>query len=380
MGFANSSCSFTRFRIIDPVSPALLNEIPQRLIQFSFRDIEELPEMQGHGWVCYEDMLDSQWDAAPPFKGEFAIFSLRLDTRRIPAGVIKKHLALAIKDEKQKLANEGKKFVSRERKKELREEVLLKLRKHFLPVPAEFNVLWDLQSGEVWFASIQAKMIDLFQEYFLQTFDLHLEQLTPYNLALNLLGEDRASQLDSIKATRFVGDNADEESQSLDTILGEEFLTWLWYQSDTAPGSFTDALGRQFNVYMEQRIVVQGGSGEKKETATVSGSLSPLREARFGLGTGKKVARALLRIEQESLVFQFTLRADDFSLGSLKTPKLDAGDKDDDPDALFLEKIFLIESCLKLLDWIYLGFLNLRLSAQWQEEVGNMAKWLTRTE
>lgn len=76
--------------------------------------------------------------------------------------------------------------------------------------------------------------------------------------------------------------------ESTDAILGQEFLTWLWYQSDTAPGAFTDSQGAPFSVSMEQRIVVQGGEGEARETASVSGSLSPLREARFGLGTGQK--------------------------------------------------------------------------------------------
>lgn len=376
MGFINSSCSFTRFRIIDPVPASLVSEIPQRLQQFAFNDIEELPEMRGFGWVCLDDMLDSQWETAPPFKGEFAVFSLRLDTRRIPAGVIKKHVALAIKQE----ITPERKFVSRERKKELRDQVLLKLRQRFLPVPAEFNVIWNIQTGEVWFASVQTKMLDLFQEYFLNTFELHLEQLTPYNLASALLPEDRQAQLDSIQATHFTSSQPDNDSQPVDAILGEEFLTWLWYQSDTAPDSFHDKEGKQFNVYMEQRIVVQGGQGQQRETATVSGSLSPLREARFGLGTGKKVARALIRLEQESLVFQFTLKAEDFSLGSLKTPKLDAADRDDDPDALFLEKLFLYETCLHLLDGVYKDFLKLRLSADWEREVADMGLWLTKTE
>lgn len=75
---------------------------------------------------------------------------------------------------------------------------------------------------------------------------------------------------------------------STDNILGQEFLTWLWYQSDVAPGAFVDKEGQPFSVSMEQRIVVQGGEGDAKETATVAGTLSPLREARFGLGTGKK--------------------------------------------------------------------------------------------
>lgn len=168
--------------------------------------------------------------------------------------------------------------------------------------------------------------------------------------------------------------------ESTDAILGQEFLTWLWYQSDTAPGAFADSQGAPFSVSMEQRIVVQGGEGETRETASVSGSLSPLREARFGLGTGKKVSRALIRLEKDELAFQLTLKAEDFSLGSLKTPKIDKSDCDEDPDALLLEKFYLMEVCMGLLDALYARFLKLRLSGDWQKEVADMRQWLTRTE
>lgn len=168
--------------------------------------------------------------------------------------------------------------------------------------------------------------------------------------------------------------------ESMDIILGQEFLTWLWYRSDIAPGAFTDKDGASFAVSMEQRIVVQGGEGEARETASVSGSLSPLREARFGLGTGKKVTRALVRFEKDDMAFQVSLKAEDFSSNSLKTPKLDKPQGDEDPDALLLEKIYLLEVCTGLLDSLYARFLKLRLSSGWQEEVEDMRRWMTRTE
>ena len=151
--------------------------------------------------------------------------------------------------------------------------------------------------------------------------------------------------------------------QTTDIILGQEFLTWLWYQSDTAPGSFIDSKGMPFSISMEQRIVVQGGDGDSLETASVSGSPSPLREARFGLATGKKVTRALLRLEKDDLAWQLSLKAEDFSCNSLKTPKVEKDAEDDDPDAMILEKIYLMESCLNLLDSLYIQFLKLRLSS-----------------
>lgn len=171
-----------------------------------------------------------------------------------------------------------------------------------------------------------------------------------------------------------------EVSGPAESALGEEFLTWLWFQSDTAPGSFSDPDGSPFSVYLERRIVVSGGEGEAREIASVSGSLSPLREARFGLGTGKRVSRALIRLEKADMAFQFTLQAEDFRLGALGTPKLDRTDADDDPDALLLEKIFLIESCLASLDALYARFIKLRLSPQWPEVTLRIAQWSGETD
>lgn len=203
MGFASSTCSFTRFRILDPVPGTLWPQIPDKLKQFAFRDIDDLPEMQSQGWVSFEDMLDAEWAAAPPQKGACIVFSLRLDMRRIPAGVVKKHLALTLRQEKEHMREQNKTFISRERKKELKEQVMLRLRQRFLPVPGEFNVLWATDKNEVWFASTQNKMIDLFMKEFLKTFELHLEQLTPYILAASMLDEESLIRLDQLEATQF---------------------------------------------------------------------------------------------------------------------------------------------------------------------------------
>ena len=203
MGFSNSTCSFSRFRILDPVPDILWTQIADRLKQYAFHDIDNIPELEAHGWVSFEDMLDVEWLGGPPQKGSYIVFSLRQDLRRIPAGVIKKQLALAIKEEKQRMSDQGKKFISRERKKELKEQVLLRLRSRFLPVPGEFNVVWATDRNEVWFASTQDKMIDLFMEQFLLTFELHLEPLTPYNLAASLVNDEDLERLDKLEATQF---------------------------------------------------------------------------------------------------------------------------------------------------------------------------------
>lgn len=203
MGFLSASCSFTRFGIVDPVPAELWSEIPDLLRKGALLDIDDLPEMQATGWVCFDDYLDAAWVTAPPHKGSYYAFSLRIDTRRIPAGVVRKHLTLALRKEKLAGQAAGKKYISKERKKEIKEQILLRLRQRFLPVPAEINVIWNSVSNEVWLASTQKKVIDCFAGLFLDTFGLHLQQLTPSALATAILGDDVLDSIDRVTATDF---------------------------------------------------------------------------------------------------------------------------------------------------------------------------------
>lgn len=203
MSFIKSSCSFVRFRIAEPAPASLWGEIADRLKQHAFREIDDTADERSLGWVSFEDMLDAEWREAPPQKGAYIAFSLRLDTRRVPPAVLKKHVALALRAEEARNREQGKKYISRERKKELREQAQIQLLRRCLPIPAEFNVVWNIADNVVFFASTQPKMIEAFQEHFVKTFDLDLDMLTPYGLAAKMLGEDGLVGLDRLEPTQF---------------------------------------------------------------------------------------------------------------------------------------------------------------------------------
>ncbi|MDR2162079.1 MAG: recombination-associated protein RdgC [Desulfovibrio sp.] len=201
MSFTKTSTSFTRYRLAEPVPASLWPEVPDRLRRFAFQDIDDLPEERSFGWTAFEDMLDTLWHRHPADKGAYLAFSLRLDTRRVPPGVIKKHVAVALRKEEDALHAQGKKFIARERKKEIREQVVLRLRQRFLPIPAQFEVVWNTAASTLLFTSTQQKMRDMFEELFVRTFDLHLTSLTPYELAAGLLPD--AVPLELLEPTRF---------------------------------------------------------------------------------------------------------------------------------------------------------------------------------
>ena len=204
MGFASVSCSFTRYRVLEHPQAALWTQIPELLKRHAFQDIDELPgELRSFGWTSFEDMLDTEWTIAPPEKGAYLTFALRLETRRIPPAVLKKHYAITLREEKRRMSEQGKLFISRERKQDLREQIQLRLMRHFLPVPALFDVIWVMDSGLVYFASTHRKILDIFEEYFVKCFEIPLEQLTPYGLAAMSLTEHDLTCLDILEPTNF---------------------------------------------------------------------------------------------------------------------------------------------------------------------------------
>jgi hypothetical protein len=122
---------------------------------------------------------------------------------------------------------------------------------------------------------------------------------------------------------------------------------------------------------------VEGGEGETLQQATVSGQGTEMSEAMAGLRTGKKVAKAFLKIAMDQDEWTLTLSAKDFAVSGLKTPKVEGQPEEgEDPDALFLEKVFLVERCLSLVDELYLRFVKLRLSSDWGETVAAMRSWI----
>jgi hypothetical protein len=160
-------------------------------------------------------------------------------------------------------------------------------------------------------------------------------------------------------------------------LLGQDFLTWLWYKTDSETVLFSLEDKRTFSLQMEQRVSVQGGEGEGVETATVCSPRGELTEAKTGLRTGKKVNKAQLLFTMDQDQWLVQVNAADFGLSGLKTPKISTKDDEgDDPDAKFLEKMFLLERCLEMFDIVFSQFLALRMSKGWAEESARVKLWI----
>ena len=168
-----------------------------------------------------------------------------------------------------------------------------------------------------------------------------------------------------------------EKAALLDAVLGQDFLTWLWFKSEKNGWLFHLKDGQEINVYLEQKLSVRGGEGDNAETATVTGPHSEFTEARQGLRFGKRVDKALVRFERDGNTWFVSLKAQDLSLNALRTPKVETRlEEGDDPDAPLLEKVFLVEQCSNFVEELYEQFLSVRLGVAWVDELRDFAEWL----
>lgn len=186
MGLIKGSLSLSRYQVKGDTPPDFWDFVDRRIRANLFLDIEGSSEEQALGWVSVHDYLDTAFAYASYALDPYVVLGLRLDRRRVPAGLLKKYLRLEIN--KALALREGR-GLSRTEREDLKEKVRLDLLRRIPPATQVFEVCWDTRRGEVWLGSAARAVRDLFEDLFRRTFDLTPWPRIPYLLAGDLLGQ-----------------------------------------------------------------------------------------------------------------------------------------------------------------------------------------------
>lgn len=167
-------------------------------------------------------------------------------------------------------------------------------------------------------------------------------------------------------------------------FFGQEFLTWLWWKSEERGGSITLPGFGDIIVAFEKHMLLEFGEDEYNERLVCTGLQTELREARTGLRTGKKLEQARLRIVKGEYEWQVTMGATLFEYRSVRPPKTDASTQDPQQselaaEGLVLERIFLFEELLRIIDDLYRFYLEVRTSDSWSDELAKVRIWVQQS-
>lgn len=161
-------------------------------------------------------------------------------------------------------------------------------------------------------------------------------------------------------------------------FLGQDFLVWLWFKSETLEGRFPLDEEHTINLWFDGRLTLQSAADDGGEVVVCQGETSQTREGRFSLNENKKVTQARLRMVLGEEEWSFALDARWLNFRSLKTPRI-MDDRKDDPDGLFYEKMYLLERPVAVVNHLFHQFITLRISPEWeQEELPAMTQWLQK--
>jgi recombination associated protein RdgC len=167
-------------------------------------------------------------------------------------------------------------------------------------------------------------------------------------------------------------------------FLGREFLTWLWFKSDRTGGHVDIPGKRVIEVLFLDRMTLDLSDAESPQIVALKGEQSELREGLAALREGKKIEEARISIRAGENDFTLVLKGTWFSFGSFRTPPIlpaQEADEEDGFEAAFLEKVYLIDEGMQILDDLFEYFISLRISDQWEgEELPAIRHWVASGE
>jgi hypothetical protein len=161
--------------------------------------------------------------------------------------------------------------------------------------------------------------------------------------------------------------------------IGNEFLTWLWFIIDTDPSYFNRMDADITAMALGNRIVLENSVHEKTEVITIKGDDAGLEEGKLSLRKGAVVIELNISCKMENQEWKFTLKGESLSFSSLKVPETGPVENKDDIEGFFLEKAYLFEKIIDIVNRLFDRFLTMRSSVEWTtSSVHNMRQWLQR--
>lgn len=239
---------------------------------------------QRSGWASIDNYLneDASHDC---MVGEYAVFSVRIDTKSAPPGRVRALLAKEIDAWK---AERNAKHVPRDVKQQLKEQVTNDVLAKTPPRTKIIDVAWNTEQDWLVLGHLSDGIADAFMRNFGSSFGgLGLELWQPFGTE-----EEMVSDLE-----RTAGD----------------FYLWLWWSIATG-----QELRGVESIAIDGKIVLSGRGGE---TSVQHENVDAVPEAKAALLDGKRPSMMKLKAEIDGLTYSFAVSGTRAFMPNLKLPE-----------------------------------------------------------
>ena len=196
MGFLSASTSVVRYVAIAPARmerETIAKAVTKRAFRESDPDVGD--PRQAWGWVTIHDPLLTSFTPADLFFHHYLVLGFRYDKRLVPPKLL--YLERRRLENERKAARGVSKLGAAERR-EIKDEIAGRLVARALPTPRLFDVIWNVDTGRVYFSGKLRAAREAFADCFRETFGVAPVPLIPY-LAAEHVGLD-GRQVEAVRA------------------------------------------------------------------------------------------------------------------------------------------------------------------------------------
>jgi len=201
MGLLSRTTNFVRYSVEGELPDNFWEYAAERIAQFSFRDIDDTFEEYSIGWVAVGNMFDSSFAHASYAAGDYIVLSMRIDERKVSKSLLQKY---SLKEEERIKKEKQIPRLNRNQRVQIKEDVRLQLVKKSLPVPAVYDLCWNLGNSTMLFFSTGTKAQSVLEDFFKECFGLTIILQVPYLAAAHLLNLSEQESLQNLHPEIFV--------------------------------------------------------------------------------------------------------------------------------------------------------------------------------
>ncbi|MBX3467243.1 MAG: recombination-associated protein RdgC [Planctomycetes bacterium] len=147
-------------------------KIVERLDAFAFTGLGEAEEGSVVGWIAGEHLFDGAFDIDKLMRGPYAVFALRVDTRKVNGALLAAHTAVEVAAT---MEAEGLERLGGARRREIKQEIKRRLLKETAPAQKAYGVFWNVRARRLYVQSTSKTIHEHFRGFFERCFDLSLE-------------------------------------------------------------------------------------------------------------------------------------------------------------------------------------------------------------
>ncbi|MFI4859833.1 MAG: hypothetical protein ACIAXF_04025 [Phycisphaerales bacterium JB063] len=398
MPFTSGRVSFARFHVSGDTPPAVDETFLELLHEHRFRETEiGAPDEVEAGFVTAEHLFDTQFTFEKVAYGRYALFSLRIDTHKVPAEVKKAYQKM---NEAAAAGASPTGFASKQEKREAKElagrQVSEDLAAGRFRKSKSVQMVWDLPGGTVYSANASNAVTEQLVRLMRQAFNIQLEPLSSGTLAGLLLSEQgRSRDYEDISPSAFTKPPAetgprDEEddgmpqpkgtpicpwvtkSIDLKDFLGNEFLTWLWWHCEVKEGIVETEMGELFVTITKTLDMDCAWEIGGKQTLRCDKPTS-LPEADDALRTGKWPRKVGLLLSDGEHHWELTLQGDQLNTSAAQLPDIEDAQTDREVTE---QRLALTGALSRSVNALYAAFLKQRTATGWAGKRETISAWI----